>query len=224
MHIATGKLTLKVASRKSLLAIAQVDEVLKELRVHHPEVYFSCFFIDTIGDKDQITSLRNLDKTDFFTKEIDQLLLNSICRIAVHSAKDLPNPIPEGITIVAITHGVDSSDALVLKPGKSLENLSKTPLIATSSFRREDAVREILPHATFTDIRGTVDQRLKILENGNFDGVVVAEAALIRLGLTHLNRIRLPGTTTPLQGQLAIAARSDDKEAGLLFACIDRRN
>ncbi|HEV8051048.1 MAG TPA: hydroxymethylbilane synthase [Parachlamydiaceae bacterium] len=214
---------LTLTSRRSPLAIAQVDEVLKEITLHHPSVQFSCHFIDTTGDIDQKTSLRSLDKTDFFTKEIDEALLSGACRIAVHSAKDLPEPLPQGITLVALTRGVDSSDALVLKPGKTPANLPPKALIATSSVRREEAVRQLMPHASFTDIRGTVNQRLMSLEHDSIDGVVVAEAALIRLGLTNLNRFKLPGDTTPLQGQLAVMARSEDTEMHFLFSCIDAR-
>jgi len=214
---------IKIASRNSPLAIAQVDEVLKEINIHHPSVQFDSIFIETVGDKDQQTSLRTLAKTDFFTKEIDEQLSNGNCRIGIHSAKDLPDPIPEGLIIVAITKGVDSSDSLVLNPGKTPFNLPINSLIATSSERREDAVRKIIPHACFTDIRGNVNQRLKMLEEGKIDGLVVAEAALIRLGLTNLNRFKLPDQTTPLQGQLAIVARQDDVEMDELFSAIDCR-
>lgn len=214
---------ISLTSRRSPLAIAQVDEVLKELTLHHPLVQFSCNFIDTRGDIDQKTSLRTLDKTDFFTKEIDEALLSGACRIAVHSAKDLPEPLPEGLTLVALTKGVDSSDALVLKPGITLESLRRGCVIATSSVRREEAVRQVIPHANFVDIRGTINQRLMVLENDSIDGVVIAEAALIRLGLRNLNRVILPGDTTPLQGQLAVLARTDDTEMHFLFSCMDVR-
>jgi hydroxymethylbilane synthase len=216
---------ITLTSRRSPLAIAQVDEVLKELTLHHPGVQFSCNFIETTGDKDQKTSLRMLDKTDFFTKEIDEGLLFGACRIAVHSAKDLPEPLPEGLAIVALTKGVDSSDALVLKPGVRLESLRSAGacVIATSSVRREEAVREILPDASFRDIRGTINQRLMVLEQDGVDGVVIAEAALIRLSLTNLNRVILPGETVAFQGQLAVVARAEDEEMESLFSCMDVR-
>src|SRR5262249_19600098 len=140
-----------------------------------------------------------------------------------HSAKDLPEPIPAGLTIAAITKGIDPSDSLVLKPGKNLSSYAYSPLIATSSARREDAVRKLIPHATFMDIRGNIQKRLQVLEQGHIDGVVIAEAALIRLGLTDLNRFTLPGDTAPLQGQLAVIVRSDDEEMQMLFSCIDSR-
>lgn len=215
--------TITIASRSSPLAKAQVEEVLKELNLHHPSITFSCLFLNTTGDRDQMTSLRSLDKTDFFTKEIDDLLLSGACRIGIHSAKDLPEPIPKGLFIAAITKGLDPADSLVLKSGMKLSDLPHLPTIATSSVRREDAVRKLLPHARFVDIRGTIHQRLAILNQEAIDGVVLAEAALIRLNLTHLNRVKIPGTTTPLQGQLAVVIRDDDAEMKVLFSCIDSR-
>lgn len=208
-----------VGSRESPLAKAQVQEVLEEIHLHFPNIAFACLFVRTTGDNDQQTSLRTLDKTDFFTREIDTLLLERTCRIAIHSAKDLPEPLPRGLSIAAITKGVDPSDSLVLGPNP----LPSAPIIATSSVRREEAVKQVLPHASFIDLRGTIDQRLVHLKNGTAHGIVVAEAALIRLKLTHLNRIKLPGTTVPLQGQLAIVVREEDDEMHALFSCIDCR-
>jgi hydroxymethylbilane synthase len=103
--------------------------------------------------------------------------------------------------------------------------LPKGAVIATSSERREAAVRELRPGFSFTfrDVRGTIGQRLALLDKGEADGVVIAEAALIRLGLTHLNRITLPGTTTEMQGQLAIIARQEDNEMRELFSPLDCR-
>lgn len=208
-----------VGARASPLSRAQFQELERLL----PSLSFRPLFVETTGDLDQKTSLRTLDKTDFFTKEIDALLLSGACRIAVHSAKDLPDPLPKGIHMAALTRGVDSSDSLVLHPGQSLETLKANPLIATSSAKRELAVSALLPQAQFCDIRGTIGKRLEKLQSGSIDGIVIAEAALIRLGLTHLNRIKLPGTSTQLQGQLAILARTNDQPMQELFAPFDVR-
>lgn len=214
---------LIVGARRSLLSQAQVREVQSELLNFHPDLAFKELLIETTGDKDQKTSLRTLDKTDFFTKEIDMLLLSGACRIAVHSAKDLPEPIPKGIKVIALTVGVDPSDSLVLRPGENFKNLPAGAIIATSSERRETAVRQLRSDLSFQDIRGTIEQRLQKLDRGDVDGVVIAEAALIRLALTNLNRILLPGETVKYQGQLAIMAREDDHEMFDLFACLDSR-
>lgn len=215
--------TISVGARTSPLATAQIKEVLELLHVHHPDVDFEIYPILTTGDLDKKTSLRLIGKTDFFTKEIDLKLLSKDFRIAIHSAKDLPEHIPEGLSIIALTRGLDSSDSLVMRQEDTIQTLKKGALIATSSLKREEAVKLLRPDLKFCDLRGTIEERLKKLSNGEADGVVVAEAALIRLKLKHLNRIRLPGKTTPLQGQLAIVARSDDLEMHSLFSCLDTR-
>jgi len=216
-------INITVGSRNSPLAQAQVNEVLEEIRQHHPQLTFTPLFVETVGDKDQKTSLRALGKTDFFTKEVDDLLLNGSCRIAIHSAKDLPEPMPHGLSLIALTKGLDPADSIVIRSGVTLSTLASGAKIATSSIRREESVRKLRADFSFCDIRGTISQRLEKLNSGDVDGVVIAEAALIRLRLTHLNRIKLPGDTVPFQGQLAIVARSDDNEMEELFYCIDSR-
>lgn len=217
------KFVITVGARSSPLSKVQVNEVYQEILQSHPHLEFEHIFIETTGDKDRETSLRQLDKTDFFTKEIDHLLLTGQCRLAIHSAKDLPEPLPQGLTIAAITKGVDPSDVLVLRPGVTLDQLSFTSIIATSSKRREEQVRMLKPNLSFCDVRGTIGERLALLDKNQVDGVVIAEAALIRLGLTHLNRIRLPGGNVPYQGQLALVCRLEDKEILEIFRCLDDR-
>lgn len=214
---------VQVGARSSPLSRAQVVEVLLKLQQHHAQVQFDVQYLLSTGDHDQKTSLRALDRTDFFTKEIDELVLNGKCRVGVHSAKDLPFPLPKGLALICLTQGVDSSDSLVLRKGESLETLRPGAVIATSSVRREQTVSQLRNDLSFCDLRGTIEKRLAKLDSGEADGVVVAEAALIRLGLTHLNRIRLPGTTVEGQGKLAIIAREKDHEMQELFACLDSR-
>ncbi len=214
---------ITVAARSSLLSQVQVNEVLKKIQHFLPEVEFDPTWVTTIGDHDQKTSLRDLGKTDFFTKEVDSLLLQELCQIAIHSAKDLPDPLPKGLSVVALTEGLDPSDSLVLRDSQTLDTLPKRAKVASSSLRRIELVKQLRSDLTFVDIRGTIEKRLKKLNDGEIDGVVIAEAALIRLGLTHLNRIRLEGETVPGQGQLAVIARSDNKQMRLLFSFIDSR-
>jgi hydroxymethylbilane synthase len=214
---------ISTGARSSPLSRVQVEEAQSEIQNHFPEIRLDPIWLETTGDKDLKTSLRNLDKTDFFTKEIDQLILTGQCRIGVHSAKDLPSPLPKGLRIIAITQGIDSSDSLVFRDGESLNTLPPGAKIAASSERREESVREFRPDLKFIDLRGNIGQRLVKLEEGAADGVVIAEAALIRLKLTHLPRIKLPGETALGQGQLAIVAREDDDEAAAIFKKIDIR-
>lgn len=210
-------LSIKVGARASNLSKCQLREVYEELKQYHPDVVFDPIYIQTVGDRDRATSLRNLDKTNFFTYEIDQMLLQGECRIAIHSAKDLPEPLPAGLELIALTRGVDPSDSLVMRAG---ESLLKGSVVATSSNRREERVRLLEPEIVCVDIRGTIEERLALLERGEVDGVVIAEAALIRLQLTFLNRIGLPGESAPLQGRLAVVAREGDEEMRALFHTI----
>lgn len=203
--------------RTSPLARAQLKEVEKETGlVFHP------MWIESAGDKDRRTSLRDLGATDFFTKELDEKVLSGEARIAIHSAKDLPEKIPEGLVIAALTQGVDSRDSLVMRPGFSIETLPLKGIIGVSSIRREDVLKSIRPDWVFRDIRGWISERLSLLEQKIVDGVVVAEAALIRLNLTHLNRSYLPGDGAFLQGRLAVMCREDDQEMRSLFAALSR--
>jgi len=216
-------MSLTIGARKSALSQAQVKEVLRELHVFYPQMQPKIILLETQGDLDQKTSLRTLGKTDFFTKEVDQLLLAGHCRIAVHSAKDLPEPLPFGLQIVALTKGLDPSDALVLREGETLETLPSGAVIATSSERREEAVRKLRADFQFIDLRGTIQQRLAKLDAKQADGVVIAEAALQRLDLTHLNRVAVPGSTVPFQGRLAILSRIGDTEMEILFKPLDAK-
>jgi hydroxymethylbilane synthase len=172
-------------------------------------------WVETRGDKDRSTSLRDLGKTDFFTRELDEMVLQNKVRIAIHSAKDLPDPLPTGLCVAFLSKGVDPRDCLVLRKG---ETLRSKMVIATSSERREEAVRQLLGDARFIDLRGTIGERLAKLERGEADGVVVAAAALIRLQL-EVPCIYLPGSTVAGQGQLAVVCRDDDQEIIGLFRC-----
>lgn len=212
-----------VGARSSALSQIQIKEVLSSLHVFHPNVIFEPILVQTTGDRDHSISLRHLGNTDFFTKEIDTLVLRGACDIGIHSAKDLPDPLPEGLQVIALTKGLDPSDVLVLRHGESLDTLPSDAVIATSSERREAAVKGLRKDLRFIDLRGTIEQRLEKLNRNEADGVVVAEAALIRLGLTHLNRIRIPGETAENQGRLAIVARKGDSNTSDLFKCLDSR-
>jgi hydroxymethylbilane synthase len=213
---------IPAAARNSPLSKAQVQEVWSELKQYDPDVTFETIWLETTGDKDQITSLRTLDKTDFFTKEVDEMLLQNKCRIGIHSAKDLPEPLTKGLVIVALTRGIDPSDVLVFRRNEQLSSLPKGAKIGTSSERREKTIRELRPDLICVDIRGNIQKRLELLDSGAFDGVVMAEAALRRLGI-HRERLFLPGPSAPLQGRLAVIAREGDVEMKDLFACIDGR-
>lgn len=182
-----------IGARSSPLSRAQVAEAKAEFDLEGDVIW-----VTTIGDRDRTTSLRSLDKTDFFTRELDEMLLRGDIDLAIHSAKDLPDPLPKGLKIAALSKGVDPRDSLVIRR-------EPVQVVATSSVRREEAVKELFPQCQFVDVRGTIEERLQM----DVDGVVIAESALIRLKLTHLQRIFLPGETIPLQGKLALVCRDD---------------
>ena len=214
---------IDVGARSSKLSIKQIEEVVEAISYHHPYLRFRCFSCKTVGDKDQKTSLRELEKTNFFTKEIDQWLLNKKIRIGVHSAKDLPDPLPEGLEVVAITAPLDSKDVIVFNSDIDLKKLPPDLKIATSSLNREKNVKNQLPQAQTVDLRGAIDQRIQQVIDRKVEGVVIAKVALMRLGYKNLNMLELTGETTPMQGSLAIVARKNDLEMKELFKVIDFR-
>ena len=214
---------IRVGARDSPLSKAQINEVLEALQQGYPEVTFTLILKKTTGDHDQLTSLRFMDKTNFFTKEIDEMQLRGECRITIHSAKDLPDPIPTGLKLVALTKGQDPSDSIVFREGDTLDSLLRGAIVGSSSTRRDHIVHALRSDLQCKEVRGTIEKRLQKLYDREFDALIVAEAALIRLNLTHLNRSIIPGKTAPLQGQLAILAHTQDKEMEVLFSVLDVR-
>lgn len=213
--------SITVAARDSCLAQKQVQEVYQELLQHVPDLQFITTLLKTTGDLDLNASLVDKDKSDFFTKEVDALVLQGVCDVGIHSAKDLPEPMHESLQIVALTKGVDPSDVLVLRKQETLDQLPYGACIGTSSLRRMDKVKSLREDFIAKDIRGTIEQRLKQLYDGKYDAVIVAKAALIRLDLLSVNWIQLQGDVAPMQGKLAIVARKDNQWIKKVFSLID---
>ncbi len=179
-----------------------MEELLKPINI-----IFEPVFVKTYGDIDKKRSLKNLPKDDFFTREVEQLHFKGSVDLSIHSLKDLPERLQEGLVLVAVTKGIDSRDALVFSKNLDIE----TPfIVGTSSKSREKNVLKIFPKAVCKDIRGTIEERIEQMDFGFYNGVVIAEAAILRLGLLDLKRIYLKGATAKGQGQLAIVARADD--------------
>ena len=218
--------TYRIGTRTSPLALRQVEEILRALRKFYPGFKAEVISIYTYGDRDKITPISEIEGTDFFTKEIDEALLKSRVDFAVHSAKDLPEQIPEGLYIVAITKSIDSYDALVSKNDLSLEELPFGARIGTSSLRREQQLKSYRDDFEIIDIRGNIQERLEKLDNGNLDGIVIAVCALVRLGLENRVTQRIPFEILkphPLQGALAIVTRAEDSKLHSLLSVIDSR-
>jgi len=214
---------MMVGARSSILSQKQVEEVFQELSQIHPEITFCTTWFETLGDIDLTSSLANRPLDDFFTREIDEALLQKKIQIAIHSAKDLPRPIPRGLKVVALTKGLDSSDSLVLRDNMTLCDLPKDSKIATSSLRRQSVIQKFVADCQIVDIRGTIEKRLQKLFDGDIDGLVVANCALMRLGFHQLNTIAIPGEAARYQGRLAVVARADDIEMEKLFCPINTK-
>lgn len=214
---------IQVGARSSKLSVKQLEEILDAMHYYYPDLCFSCRVCQTKGDQDLQTSLRQLEKSDFFTQELDKWVQTQQCRIAIHSAKDLPDPLPEGLEIVALTAPLNSEDVVVFHPDQKVDNLKGPFTVATSSLQREERVKATWPDARVVDLRGTIDQRLEQVMLKKVDGVVIAKAALLRLGYHRLNTVKLEGSTALHQGSLAIVAKANDIEMRELFAVIDSR-
>lgn len=217
---------LKAGTRKSPLALRQVEEIIGYLRNIGVEISVNIVGIDTIGDKDKITAISDIEGTDFFTREIEEALLSGEVDFSVHSAKDLPDKIPDGLYIAAITKSVDPYDALVSKNNLSIKDLPKGAKIAVSSMRRKMQLKSFRDDFEIEDIRGNIGERLRRLDESGLDAIVIAACALKRLGLENRITERIPFGILkphPLQGSLAVETRQDDLEMIRLFSKIGTR-
>lgn len=212
---------MRIISRKSKLALLQVEEVMR----HFPQVAYELIKTESFGDKHKEVSL--MDKsvtTDFFTRELDSALLEGRADIAIHSAKDLPYPLPTGIKVITLTESTDKSDSLVTRNGKTLAELPAHSRVGTSSALRKAELLALRRDIDVIPISGNIEERIAQVDNGSIDALIVASCALERLGLGHRASERLPFATHPLQGNLAITASSDvSDEIESLFSQIDIR-
>jgi len=218
--------TFRIGTRNSPLALKQVEEVLDYLKRFYPQMKVEIIGIDTYGDKDKIIPISNIEGTDFFTREIDEALLRGDIDFAVHSAKDLPDQIPVGLVIAAITESIDPYDALVSKDNLKIGELGVRAKIGVSSERRKTQLKEYRTDFQIIDIRGNVEVRLEKLDKDGLDAIIVASCALLRLGLEDRIAQRIPFEILrphPLQGSLAIEVRDNDKKIINLFSKLDMR-
>ena len=217
--------TLTVATRSSALAIAQTQLVIDALKNVHPDIDIRIRTITTEGDRDTKTTLWQLKGTGFFTSRIEQALLEGKADFAVHSFKDLPTEQPSELTIAAVCSRDFPEDVIVsASPTKSLNDLPSLAKVGTSSPRRKALLKSLRIDIDVVPIRGNVHTRLKKLEEGLFDAVVLARAGLERLGLGAKTSFILDTDIfipAPAQGALAVQARSDDKEIISLLTQID---
>ncbi|MDR2679362.1 MAG: uroporphyrinogen-III C-methyltransferase [Tannerella sp.] len=216
----TGDRKLKVTARNSPLSLIQVKEVFSAL----PAVAYDLTGIASFGDKNKDISLLNEPVAgDFFTRELDRALLNGEADVAVHSAKDLPYPLPAGLELYCLTEAEDKTDSLVGRDNLGLRQLPAGARIGTSSAKRKAELLRLRPDLTVVSIRGTIEERIAQVDDGRVDALIVATCALKRLGLASRIAETLPFKTHPLQGNLAVVGRAGNPELKALFAALDVR-
>ncbi|MCT0247853.1 hydroxymethylbilane synthase [Synechococcus sp. CS-205] len=208
--------TLRIASRRSQLAMVQTHWVRDELAQAHPNLEISIEAMATQGDKILDVALAKIGDKGLFTKELEAQMLVDRADIAVHSLKDLPTNLPEGLMLGCVTEREDPADALVLHErhrGCSLETLPEGSVVGTSSLRRLAQLRHHFPHFQFKDVRGNVITRLEKLDSGDYDCLILAAAGLGRLGLGHrIDALIDPSISLHAvgQGALGIECRQGD--------------
>lgn len=210
----SAKMKVVVGTRGSKLALSQTRWVIGELEKHYPDIVFETQIIKTKGDLIQDKPLDKIGDKGIFTKEIERALLEGTIDIAVHSMKDMPSELPDGLMFAKTPKREDARDVLILKEGySSIEALPLGATLATGSKRRAYQLLAYRPDLNIVPIRGNVDTRLRKLEEEKLDGIILAAAGLHRLGLTHKITCYLPMEImlpAPGQGALAIEIRQKD--------------
>ncbi len=216
---------IRIGTRGSRLALAQTDWVRDQMRLQRPTAAIEIVIIKTAGDRDPAMSIRTASATGVWVREIEAALLRGEIDVAVHSLKDLPTTTPDPLRIIAVPAREDARDALITpRASCGLAELPAQSTIGTGSIRRQAQLLALRPDLQVRDIRGNVDTRLKKLDQGEFDAVVVACAGLNRLHLQHRIsscfelREMLPA---PGQGALAVEVRRDDARAAALLSLIN---
>lgn len=207
------KTNLIIGTRQSLLALWQSNYIAGRLREEYPGCEVTLKKIVTKGDRILDVPLAKIGDKGLFTKEIEQELLDGTIDLAVHSLKDMPTVLPQGLCLTAITERANAGDAFVSNKYNSIEEMPEGSVLGTSSLRRRAQFLAKRPDLKIVDLRGNVDTRLKKLDEGQMDAIILAAAGLTRLG--HEDRIKqiipqdycLPAVG---QGALAIECRSDN--------------
>lgn len=210
--------TIRIASRKSQLALVQTYWVQAELQKHFPDRTFEVEMMSTQGDKILDVPLAKIGDKGLFTKELEVKMLDRSADLAVHSLKDLPTNLPEGLMLGCITERENPADALVVNAkyaGSQLHTLPAGAVIGTSSLRRLAQLRHHFPHFVFKDVRGNVNTRLAKLDAGEYDALILAAAGLQRLDFgDRIHQVIPPELSLHAvgQGALGIECRTEDPE------------
>jgi hydroxymethylbilane synthase len=212
--------SLRIGTRGSALAIQQTQIAVDALHAAWPDLSVDVMHIRTTGDRIQDVPLAKIGDKGLFVKEIEEALLDGRIDWAVHSVKDLPSELPNGLRVGTLAARSDPRDALVARHGLNLATLPENAVIGTSSLRRRAQLLHWRPDLAIVPVRGNVDTRLRKLETDGLDGIVVAAAGLVRMGWEgRISDIIPPEISLPAvgQGALGVEMRSDDEEAHTLF-------
>ena len=219
--------TIRIGSRKSQLALIQTHWVQEQLQKSFPDRTFEVHTMSTHGDKILDVALAKIGDKGLFTKELEIGMLNQEIDFAVHSLKDLPTRLPEGLVLGVVTERENPADALVVHAkhqDRQIETLPSGAVVGTSSLRRLAQLRHHFPHLAFKDIRGNLNSRLQKLDAGEYDAIILAVAGLQRLGMSdRIQQVLPPEVSLHAvgQGALGIECRADDKEVLALLKAIE---
>jgi hydroxymethylbilane synthase len=216
---------LKIGKRGSALALAQAHETRARLMAAHnlPEAAFEIVVIATTGDQIQDRPLSEAGGKGLFTKEIEEALLDGRIDIAVHSSKDMPTQLPDGLELSAFLEREDPRDAFIGRAAAKLIELPQGAVVGSSSLRRQALIRRLRPDIEVVIFRGNVQTRLRKLDEGQVAGTLLANAGLRRLGLADIITELLPVDTfppAPGQGAICIESRIGDVHANAMLAPI----
>lgn len=215
---------IRVGSRGSKLALAQANSIINVLRENNPGIKIRLVTIKTAGDSDRDSLLDKTGTVGFFTKQIEIELLNDKIDIAIHSAKDLPSTLTDGLVIAGVPSRGPVEDVLLSNSGYKLRELKSGSIVGTGSPRRRAMLLNCRPDLTVKPIRGNIETRLRKLHNGDYDAIILARAGLSRIGLEKTIIEILPAADflpAPGQGSLAIQIRSQDGALRKLVGSID---
>lgn len=207
--------TLKIATRQSPLALWQAEHIRARLQELHPDLTVELVKFVTQGDKILDTPLAKIGGKGLFVKELEAALLDGRADLAVHSMKDVPMALPEGLTLAVICEREDPLDAFVSNHFEKFADLPQGARVGTSSLRRKSQILKQRPDLQIIDLRGNVGTRLSKLDDGQYDAIILASAGLKRLGLEERIRHCIePSVSLPAvgQGALGLECRADDQE------------
>ncbi len=216
--------TLKIATRKSPLALWQANFVKDRLEALHPQLQVELVPMSTQGDKILDTPLAKVGGKGLFVKELETAMLEGRADIAVHSMKDVPVEFPEGLGLHTICEREDPRDAFVSNRFKAIAELPQGAVVGTSSLRRQCQLRAARPDLVIRDLRGNVNTRLAKLDAGEYDAIILAAAGLKRLEMAHrITAFIEPEQSLPANGQgaVGIECRLDDTELHALLAPLE---